>query len=320
MDAADRELFEATLRRATADHSGAALDAALDGLGWRDALGTDAPAAVSLLFELQGAANTTSSALTHVLGGALGLDIHRAAPLVLPPLGTWHPPGRIADGALQVRGLGLGSLARHGRALVPATRDGDTVLVEVRTADLERRAVRGLDPRLDMVEVGGTPALFENVVEVAPGGWPAAVAQAHLALAHEQVGASRTMLELARTHALGRVQFGQAISGFQAVRHRLAETLIAIETAQALLGSAWLDPTTDAAAMAKSLAGRGAKVAARHCQQVLAGIGFTTEHDLHHFVRRAFVLDLLFGTAQTLTTDLGTRLLASRRLTALPPL
>jgi alkylation response protein AidB-like acyl-CoA dehydrogenase len=180
--------------------------------------------------------------------------------------------------------------------------------------------VQGLDPRLELIEVTGQLSTNDDVLALTPGAWPAAVALSQLALGHELVGTSRRMLELAREHALERVQFGQTISRFQAVRHRLAETLIAIETADALLGSAWLDPTIEAAAMAKSLAGRGAKIVSRHCQQVLAGIGFTTEHDLHHFIRRAFVLDQLFGTAQTLTRDLGLQLLESRQLTPMPPL
>ena len=52
------------------------------------------------------------------------------------------------------------------------------------------------------------------------------------------------------------------------------------------------------AAMAKAIAGRSARTAARHCQQVLAGIGFTTEHALHRYVRRVLVLDELFGSAR----------------------
>ena len=72
--------------------------------------------------------------------------------------------------------------------------------------------------------------------------------------------------------------------------------------------------------MAKALAGRAARTAARHGQQVLAGIGFTTEHDLHHYVRRVLVLDELFGAARTLTGDLGRQVLASRELPAWPPL
>ncbi len=119
------------------------------------------------------------------------------------------------------------------------------------------------------------------------------------------------------THALDRVQFGRPISGFQAVRHRLAETLVAIEMAEAVLEAAWLDGSPVTAAMAKAVAGRQARTTARHCQQVLAGIGFTTEHPLHLYVRRTLVLDGLLGTAPTLTRALGDDLIASRQL---PPL
>ncbi|MGH9274577.1 MAG: acyl-CoA dehydrogenase family protein, partial [Acidimicrobiales bacterium] len=128
------------------------------------------------------------------------------------------------------------------------------------------------------------------------------------------------MLELAREHALERIQFGQPISRFQAVRHRLADTLVAIETADAVLAAAWLDQSPQTAAMAKSLAGRGARTAAGHSQQVLAGIGFTTEHPLHRYIRRVLVLDELFGAARSLTKELGDDLLTSRQLPPLLPL
>ena len=72
--------------------------------------------------------------------------------------------------------------------------------------------------------------------------------------------------------------------------------------------------------MAKALAGRGARTATRHCQQVLAGIGFTTEHEFHHYVRRVLVLDERFGASRALTRELGRQLLATRRLPPLPPL
>jgi hypothetical protein len=59
------------------------------------------------------------------------------------------------------------------------------------------------------------------------------------------------------------------------------------------------------AAMAKGLAGRSARAVARHAQQVLAGIGFTTEHPLHRYVRRTIVLDQLLGASSELTRQLG---------------
>lgn len=144
------------------------------------------------------------------------------------------------------------------------------------------------------------------------------VAAGRLALSHELVGASRSMLELARIHALERVQFDRPIGQFQAVRHKLAETLVAIEGANDACAAAWelgVDPV--AATAAKALAGRAARVAARHCQQVLAGIGFTLEHPFHRHLRRALVLDRLLGDSKTLTRELGEQLLRDRQV---PPM
>jgi alkylation response protein AidB-like acyl-CoA dehydrogenase len=57
---------------------------------------------------------------------------------------------------------------------------------------------------------------------------------------------------------------------------------------------------------------------ARHCPQVLAGIGFTAEHPFHHHFRRAVVLDQLLG-GSTLTRSLGADLLAGRQQVPLLP-
>jgi alkylation response protein AidB-like acyl-CoA dehydrogenase len=120
------------------------------------------------------------------------------------------------------------------------------------------------------------------------------------------------MLDFACAHALEREQFGKPIARFQAVRHRLADALVAIEALDAALGAAWevRDPMT--AALAKALAGRAAKTVTTQCQQVLAGIGFTTEHAFHHYLKRTMLLDGLFGTGEEIVTDLGRELLARR--------
>jgi hypothetical protein len=67
------------------------------------------------------------------------------------------------------------------------------------------------------------------------------LAGARRALGWWLVGSSRAMLALARQHALDRVQFGRPIAAFQAVRHRLAETLVAIEGAEATLSLPGVD-------------------------------------------------------------------------------
>jgi alkylation response protein AidB-like acyl-CoA dehydrogenase len=61
-------------------------------------------------------------------------------------------------------------------------------------------------------------------------------------------------------------------------------------------------------------------VAVRHCQQVLAGIGFTAEYPFHHYVRRILVLEQLLGSARSLTRELGSEVLTRRQLPALLPL
>lgn len=316
MDASDRELFARSLRQATINHTGAALDTALEELGWHDALAVDSRLAVSVLFELQGNANSTSSALDHVLLSGLGVAHPATVGVVLPAPGCSSPPGDLDGARVTIRGLGTTALLSRETALVVATSAGKTMAMTIDTAELALRPVHGLDAGLGLVEVTGETAATRS----GPVDWGAAVGVAQLAVGHEVVGAAKHMLELARQHALDRIQFGRPISMFQAVRHRLAETLVAIEGADALLGAAWEDRSPQTAMMAKALAGRAGRTAARHCQQVLGGIGFTTEHPLHHYIRRVLVLDAMLGTACTLTTHLGNELLRVRQLPALLPL
>ena len=301
----DLELFERSLRAATEQHTGAALDAAVAELGWDDALSFDTRAAVSRLFELQGEACTRSSALDRVVAFALGRELDADTAVVMPAIGRTDVP---------VRGVVLDGLATstRGSYLVASSTGASTLASEA----LATRAVHGIDPDFGLVEVHGEV----TSTDATPVDWPAAVQLAQLAVAHELIGVSRRVLSLAREHALERIQFDQPIAKFQAVRHRLAETLVAIETAVAVVDAAWLDPAPVTAAMAKASAGRGARVAAKHCQQVLAGIGFTTEHDLHRYLRRLWVLDQLFGSSAVLTKRLGEDLLATRELPPLLPL
>jgi alkylation response protein AidB-like acyl-CoA dehydrogenase len=56
---------------------------------------------------------------------------------------------------------------------------------------------------------------------------------------------------------------------------------------------------------------------AGHCQQVLAGIGFTTGHPFHRFLKRTMALEGLFGSADEIVLDLGRQLLATRHVPTL---
>jgi alkylation response protein AidB-like acyl-CoA dehydrogenase len=133
-------------------------------------------------------------------------------------------------------------------------------------------------------------------------GDPVPLAAGRRALGWWLVGSSRAMLALARQHALDRIQFGRPVASFQAIRHRLAETLVAVEGAEASLQAASDDL---GCLLAKAAAGQAALTAARHCQQVLGGIGFTAEHELHRHVKRVLVLDAMLGSARELIRESG---------------
>lgn len=280
MDADDRKLFAEAI--AAAASSGADLDLALGGLGWRDALAEYPADAVSILFEAQGRSRATSSALDWVLLDAASAEADSVVVNGLALHGITH--------AKQVLVLGSG--------VVPA-------------GDLEFRPVHGMDPSLGLHAVIGTSAGAPE---------PEVLAAGQRALAHELVGLARTMLSLAREHALTREQFGSPIARFQALRHKMAESLVAIEAADAAAAAAWEAPGPLSASIAKALAGQAARTTAKHAQQILAGMGFTTEHSFHLYFKRALVLDHLLGSSKQLTEDFGRQLLASRELPPMLPL
>jgi hypothetical protein len=153
----------------------------------------------------------------------------------------------------------------------------------------------------------GTAVDDELPIRPVSSGEPVPLAAGRRALGWWLAGSSRAMLSLAREHALSRTQFGKPVASFQAIRHRLAETLVAIEGAEATLHAATDDFTS---LLAKAAAGQAALTAAKHCQQVLGGIGFTNEHELHRHVKRVLVLDGLLGSARELTREAGATLRA----------
>jgi hypothetical protein len=210
-----------------------------------------------------------------------------AVPLVFGLLGqTGTDAPVLNDVLLHAAGRPLGGV-------VPVPYAGGSWVCWDRTVD---GAAGGLDGELPLRPV--------------PAGEPVPLAAGRRALGWWLVGTGRAMLSLARAHALARTQFGRPIGSFQAVRHRLADTLVAIEGAEATLHAAGVrqgDPAGDdlGCLLAKAAAGQAALAAARHCQQVLGGMGFTAEHDLHRHVRRALVLDGLLGSARELVREAG---------------
>ena len=214
MDLAERALLEETVRAALAGVS-ASGDAVLADLGWLEMLDAEPDDAIGVVFEALGAANAASSALDDVLATAMGVKPRADLAVMLPPFGSWEPPGdvglatvRIASArrAARRRSDRRGDVGRRPAGARASTRPSVCTPCRVRPLTRSTRTRGSTRWRSD----------------AAPSG-------------HETLGASRAMLALAREHALERVQFGRPIASFQAVRHRLAESLVAVEALDATL-------------------------------------------------------------------------------------
>lgn len=131
------------------------------------------------------------------------------------------------------------------------------------------------------------------------------------ATALELLGSSETAMELAVEYAKDRVQFGRPIGSFQAVKHRCADMLVDVEGIRSsAYWAAWClgvdDPDRSiAASTAKTWATDASKRVMASALQVHGGIGFTWEHDLHLFMKRAQLDQVSFGDAVWHRTRLG---------------
>jgi hypothetical protein len=318
MEAAERELLQKTVGEALAavDADRAdAIDAVLADVGWLEMLGAAHGDAVSIVFRSLGTVNGMGSVLDDVLVTALGLEPRASLAALLPAFATWNAPGT-TNGAMSARGLATGRVATADELLVVCDDGANRRAAVVPVSAAEVHTISGVDPnaRLHTVRLQHSVTELELLDTRA---WESAVAWGRIAIAHQIAGACRSMLELARTHALERVQFGRPIARFQAVRHRLAEALIAVEALDASLTAAIDNPGPMTAALAKAVAGPTARTVAAHCQQILAGIGFTAEHPFHRFLKRTLTLEGLFGSATEITLDLGRQLVAARHVPTL---
>jgi alkylation response protein AidB-like acyl-CoA dehydrogenase len=120
------------------------------------------------------------------------------------------------------------------------------------------------------------------------------------------------LIALACDHVTHRQQFGRPIGSFQAVKHRLADATVAVVAAESALDEAWATDDDFSAMLAKALAGRAVRSAAKESQQVLGAMGFTWDHPLHRYIRRSMVLDAILGSAPALAVTVGDELLARR--------
>lgn len=251
--------------------------------------------------------------------GGVGLGYSDAV-LVFAELGRRLVPGPLvwshlaadliqgaATGEVVVGGVDL--CGSHATPIVIEHLESLDVLLVIRPDGIER-----LDPgRLEasLAEIPLDPLTPVHFVEALPQGEKIGDARAAARMRLEgaalvsglQLGLAEGALELANEYAKGREQFGRPIGGFQAVKHILAEMFVRQEAARA--GAYNAGATLDApevanveraVSSAKLTAGEAAIRNARSCIQVHGGMGFTWEVVAHYYLKRAWVLENVFGT------------------------
>ena len=135
-------------------------------------------------------------------------------------------------------------------------------------------------------------------------------------LACEAVGVAQRALETATEHAKNRQAFDRPIGTFQAVSHQIADVFTQVELARSLAyWAAWAVDADDeradlACAAAKSAAAEAAVFACERAIQVLGGIGFTWEHYLHRYYKRAQWIDSYEGYAAKHRADIAMTVLS----------
>ncbi|MEU4067268.1 acyl-CoA dehydrogenase family protein [Streptomyces wedmorensis] len=226
------------------------------------------------------------------------------------PGGTWRITGakeHVLDGA-QAGLLLVAARSEAGVSLFEVSADGPGVDREASvTMDSTRAQARvvlaGAEGRLVGAEGGGDRVLA-HVLDLAC-----------TALAAEQVGAASRCLEITLAYAGERIQFGRPIGSFQAVKHRLADAYVLVESARsAALGASFAaaEGTPELprlAAAAKSACSEAFSAVAGEMIQLHGGIGITWEHDAHRYFKRAHGSARLFGPPAwhraRLAADLG---------------
>ena len=193
--------------------------------------------------------------------------------------------------------------------------DADTLLVLAATGpdtialfrvDPDQEGVRrtrsvSMDQTLRLATVSLESAAATVVAEDAGALLPTLRDVACVALSGLQVGAAQRCLDMTVGYAKQRVQFGRPIGSFQALKHRMADMLVQVETARsASWAAAWSAAHRDddlpvRAATAKAWCSDALNTVAAECVQLHGGIAITWEHDAQMYFKRAHATSQLFG-------------------------
>jgi alkylation response protein AidB-like acyl-CoA dehydrogenase len=216
--------------------------------------------------------------------------------LVLEETGRFAVPEPIVETAA----FGVPLLARDDVVVATA----HSLVPWADTADVVITAAGLFDPRaVELVprpSVDGARRLFEirGDAQPPPAGMPDAYGRGVCGIAAQLCGLTERMLELTAEYVKERRQFGVPVGSFQAVKHHLANARIALEFTRPLVyrSAVTLDPAHTSMALAK--AADTALLTARAALQCHGAIGYTTEYDLHLYMKRAWALARAWGDAR----------------------
>ncbi|GBE67318.1 acyl-CoA dehydrogenase [Mycobacterium sp. MFM001] len=127
------------------------------------------------------------------------------------------------------------------------------------------------------------------------GADPGLADTAAILLAAEQIGAAARCLELTVGYTKERVQFGRPIGSFQALKHRMADLYVAVQSARAVVNDSVGDPSPTSAALARVAASEALSTVAAEGIQLHGGIAITWEHDMQLYFKRAHGSSQLLG-------------------------
>jgi alkylation response protein AidB-like acyl-CoA dehydrogenase len=153
------------------------------------------------------------------------------------------------------------------------------------------------------LDLAGVEVDADRVLTGGAGPLRRALQESTVAVALEMVGTAQRIFDVTLEYTKQREQFGVPIGSFQAVKHKLADMLVALERARATGYFAALtlaeddDRRESATAVAKVAAGDCQRLVAKEGIQLHGGVGYTWEHDVHLYVKRVKAGEVLFGTS-----------------------
>lgn len=221
------------------------------------------------------------------------------------------PAARTPEGVtLKGKKLFVIDAARADIIIVPARAAGEMILTVVKkgAAGLTVNEMAGMDTLRPLYEVvfDGTPVAEADILargDSAQSALSYAIDVATIALAAEMVGGMQWVLDATVEYAKTRKQFGKPIGSFQAIQHHCANMLLMTESARsAVYYAAWVmesepEQAPIAVSVAKAYASDSYREVGNLGIQTHGGIGFTWDHELHFYYKRAKSSELMFGDA-----------------------